>query len=98
VEDAGHGAVDACVGLVGGNSDISPMVGARMNDVRGRRYQISDDHLPGMWLVLDLHRLGEDGKYPIVATESSRAAARRKAQELNAAEGTRRNDNLNNGI
>ena len=56
-----------------------------MNDIRGRRFQVSENHPAGVWLVLDMNQRGEDGKHPIVAIEYSRAGARRKAQELNCA-------------
>jgi hypothetical protein len=61
--------------------------------VRGRRYQVSDNHLAGMWMVLDMSQRGEDGKHPIVASEPSRKQAREKARELNAAEDASRSDN-----
>lgn len=53
--------------------------------LRGRRYQVAALKLRGFWPVLDMDK-EEDGKHPIVATESTRAVARRKAQELNDGE------------
>jgi len=64
-----------------------------MTEVRGRRYQVSENHLVGAWFVLDMHQRGENGKHPIVATEVGREQARRKARELNAAANASRGDN-----
>jgi hypothetical protein len=63
-----------------------------MTGVRGRRYQVSDNHLAGFWVVLDMNQRGEDGKHPIVASESSRKQAREMARELNAREIPVRNE------
>jgi len=57
---------------------------------RGRRFQVSENHLVGAWFVLDMFTVGENGKHKIVATEYSRAGARQKAYELNAAEDAKR--------
>jgi hypothetical protein len=65
-----------------------------MTGVRGRRYQVSDNHLAGMWMVLDVNQRGEDGKHPIVASESSRKQAREKARELNEQEHANRSDKV----
>jgi len=55
---------------------------------RGYRYQVSDYALVGVWFILDtsLHDSSDWRRHPTVATELSRAAARRKAQELNLLE------------
>ncbi len=65
-----------------------------MTGVRGRRFQVSENYLVGMWMVLDMNQRGEDGKHPIVASESSRKEARRKARVLNAVEDASRSDKV----
>lgn len=59
---------------------------------RGRRYQVSENHLVGAWFVLDMYVVREDGKHPIAATAIGRRQAREKARELNAAEDASRSD------
>jgi hypothetical protein len=50
---------------------------------RGFRYQVAEPSISRFWTVLDLHVDGELG-HPIVATETTRVAARAKCKELNA--------------